>query len=152
MVFCQKPEKRQADACIQGYTYMPGQLSGQQFLTVTIQSMKECGTKCEKDARCNSYEYSYKYKRCELNNNPTTNVVSEWYDMKFCQKAEEDREALCSEAYTETEGISACALSAYAPCVCFVHVLEARAPCVFCCTREALVCDVWDCFGAQVCL
>jgi len=104
MVFCQKPEARQPAACLQGYEYLPGQLSGQQFLTVTLYSMKECGQKCTQDARCNSYEYSFKYKRCELNNNPLINAASEWYDMKFCQKVEEDREPPCSEDYVEVEG------------------------------------------------
>jgi hypothetical protein len=104
MVFCQRPEKRQPEICLSGYEYLPGQLSGQQFVTITLQSMKECGNKCNQDKRCNSYEYSWKYKRCELNNNPLTNHPSEWYDMKFCQKADEDREAPCSEDYDEVEG------------------------------------------------
>jgi hypothetical protein len=104
MVFCQKPERRQPDVCLQGYEYMPGQLNGQQYVTVTLQTMKECGNRCTKEAKCNSYEYSFKYKRCELNNNPEPNHAGEWYDMKFCQKAEADREPSCSEDYVETEG------------------------------------------------
>merc|ERR1719460_817016 len=81
MKFCSKPTGRREKFCDDDYTYIVGQLNGQQFLTLTKYSMKECAKECDKDPRCRSYEFSVKYNRCELNNIPKPNHPGEWYDM-----------------------------------------------------------------------
>jgi len=104
MVFCEKAEDDREPACNSNYEYKTGQLSGGQYLTLTLHTMEECAEKCTGDARCNSYEYSWKYNRCELNNRDETNSASEWYDMKFCYKPEDMRDPPCAEDYEQVEG------------------------------------------------
>jgi len=104
MKFCAKPDSKQKEPCLKGYKYFPGQLNGAQFLTVTKNSAEECVDACNEDARCNSYEFSLKYKRCELNSWDNPNHPNEWYDMKFCQKPMKQRLAPCAKEYTHLRG------------------------------------------------
>merc|ERR1719506_3097571 len=103
-VFCQKPEERREPPCDERYEHKSGQLSGQQYVTLTIQSMQECADKCTDDARCYSYEYSWRYRRCELNHPDVTNTETLWYDMKFCYKPLDMRMPDCGEEYDEVIG------------------------------------------------
>jgi hypothetical protein len=104
MHLCSKPNRRRADECPQGktdgYDYKLGQLSGLQYLTKTsVTSLADCAAECEKDPRCNSFEYSQTHDRCELNNADIPNAETEWYDMKFCQKPEARRAKECADDY-----------------------------------------------------
>jgi hypothetical protein len=103
-VFCSKPEEDREPACNAQYEYKTGQLSGHQYVTLTLHTMEECASKCTEDARCNSYEYSWKYNRCELMNKDETNSESPWYDLRFCYKPEDMRDPPCEESYEELDG------------------------------------------------
>merc|ERR1719329_65617 len=59
MIFCEKPEDERHPFCIEQYEYKTGQLSGSQYLTVTLDTMEKCGEMCSDDPRCNAYEYSH---------------------------------------------------------------------------------------------
>lgn len=110
MKFCAKPDSKQEEPCTKGYKYLVGQLSGHQIVTITgsttiaMHSKEECAAKCDEDSRCNSYEFSVKYNRCELNYWTETNSPTEWYDMKFCQRPWTDRPEPCAKEYTHLRG------------------------------------------------
>jgi hypothetical protein len=97
--FCMKSAGKREKFCDDDYTHFDGQLNGQQYKTVTLSAMKDCAKMCNAEPRCNSYEFSAKYSRCELNHPLEPNHPGYWYDLKFCQKPEELRPENCSEDY-----------------------------------------------------
>merc|ERR1719326_1897130 len=104
MKFCSKPEDKRVDICENGYNFSLGQVSGSQYITRTRITLKECANLCDADGRCNSYEYSVKYVRCELNYHEEATHDTEWYDMKLCLKPEDKKEPPCAGDYQFAPG------------------------------------------------
>lgn len=89
--FCQKPRSKWPEVCTKGFHFMEGQTTSQYEVKTNIWSQEACGEYCAQEGRCLSYEYSVKYKRCELNTVSEPNIpASNWYDMKFCSKVKEE--------------------------------------------------------------
>jgi len=104
MKFCSKPESKRKNICENGYEFALGQVAGSQFLTRTRITLKECANLCDDDLRCNSYEYSDKYVRCELNYHDEPTHDTEWYDMKMCVKPKDKQAPPCAGDYEFKEG------------------------------------------------
>jgi hypothetical protein len=99
MKFCSKPVDKRVGICENGYNFSLGQVSGSQYLTRTSITLKECADLCDADDRCNSYEYSHKYVRCELNYHEEMTHDTEWNDMKLCLKPEGKKAPPCAGDY-----------------------------------------------------
>jgi hypothetical protein len=96
---CVKDESDREKACQNGYELMEGQMAGGQYKTLTFEKPEDCAKECDKEDKCNSYEFSFTYNRCEINYVPEPNNPSHWYDMRFCAKPKSKRSAFCPGDY-----------------------------------------------------
>jgi hypothetical protein len=83
MYSCIKAPEDRAKVCKKGYELAEGQISGGGQITTRtdIDDPMECLELCDNDPACNSYEFSFRYKRCEMNYRPEPNNGGHWYDM-----------------------------------------------------------------------